>query len=154
MIGDAETMRYVGDGETGDLDDAVVQIERMQLGWAEDGFGRFIVVRKEDGAPIGRVGLLAWDPAVWQSGVRARIGDSAEVELGWTIARSSWGHGYATEAAGAARDWALAEVRPRRLVSLIHPGNERSLRVAAKLGARLDCWIETYRGIRVQLWTY
>ena len=61
---------------------------------------------------------------------------------------------HATESGAAARDWALAEVRPSRLVSLIHPGNECSLRVAAKLGARFDCWIETYRGIRVQLWSY
>jgi len=154
LIGDPDVMRFIGNGETGDADDAAAQIESMQRGWSEDGFGRFIVVRKEDGAAIGRVGPLAWDPRLWRSGIRAEIGNEAEIELGWTLLRSAWGQGYATEAAAAARDWILREIRPRRLISLIHPENERSLRVASKLGERFDCWVETHRGIRVQLWSF
>jgi RimJ/RimL family protein N-acetyltransferase len=153
-IGDAEVMRFIGNGETGDVDDAAAQIESMQRGWTEDGFGRFIVVRREDDAAIGRVGPLAWDPRVWRSGIRAEIGDDAEIELGWTLVRSAWGRGYATEAGAAARDWILREIRPRRLISLIHPENDASLRVANKLGEHFDSWIETHRGVRVQLWSF
>jgi len=153
-IVDPEVMRYIGRGETGTPDDAVELVDRLQRAWTADGFGRFIVVRKSDDVAIGRVGLLAWDPTVWRSGIRAEIGEHAEVELGWTLARGAWGFGYATEAAAAARDWALREVRPRRLISLIHPDNERSMRVARRIGEHPEGVVTTQRGVRVQLWTF
>lgn len=152
-LGDPEVMRYIGRGETADRADAVEQIERMLRGWRADGFGRFAVVRKDDGAVLGRVGVLAWDPRIWKSGTRAEIGDGAEIELGWTLSRHAWGQGYATEAAVAARDWALREVSPRRLISLIHPDNERSKRVAVKIGERFDRLVVTHRGIAAEVWT-
>ena len=62
------------------------------------------------------------------------------------------GRGYATEAAAAARDWALANVRPGRLISLIHPENARSKRVAEKLGERFDRGITTTQGVPAELW--
>jgi RimJ/RimL family protein N-acetyltransferase len=151
-MADPEVMRYISGGKTGSFADAVAQVEKMRRAWREDGFGRFVVVRKADGAAVGRVGLLAWDPDTWQNGTRAEIGDHAEIELGWTLVRSAWGSGYASEAAFAVRDWALAEVAPPRLISLIHADNERSLRVAAKLGEHYERPITIHRGLDVQLW--
>jgi len=52
-------------------------------------------------------------------------------ELGWALAREHWGHGYATEAAAAVRDWFGGS----GVVSLIAPDNLRSQRVAGRLGA-------------------
>jgi RimJ/RimL family protein N-acetyltransferase len=152
VLADPEVMRFIGTGDTGTYADAVEQVEKMRRAWEEDGFGRFVVVRKEDGATLGRVGLLAWDPAVWRSGLRSEIGDRAEIELGWTLLRTAWGAGYATEAARAVAAWAEREVRPRRLISLIHPENERSKRVAAKLGERFDSLVVTHRGVPAELW--
>ena len=152
-LADPEVMRFIGNGETGSTLDAVDQLERMQRAWRLDGFGRFMVVRAADGVAIGRVGLLAWDPLLWRPGVRAEIGAGAEIELGWTLRRDAWGQGYATEAALAVRDWALREVRPRRLVSLIHPENLASARVATNIGERCGGEITTYRGMTVRLWT-
>ena len=93
---------------------------------AADGFGAFIVVRKSDGATLGHVGLFAWDPTTWRPGIRSEIGDDAEIELGWMLSRDAWGCGYASEAAAAAVTGRSREVRPRRLISLIHPENSRS----------------------------
>ena len=154
VIGDAGVMQYIGRGETGSLADAEDQVERMSRAWHEDGFGRFIVLRKSDAATLGRVGLLAWDPKIWRSGVRSEIGEDAEIELGWTLARHAWGCGYATEAAEAVRDWAIRDVRPRRLISLIHPDNARSKRVATKIGERFEEAIATHRNIPSELWTF
>ena len=151
-LADPEVMRYIGRGETATLPDAIEQVDRMRRAWRADGFGRFVVVRRDDGAVIGRVGLLAWDPETWASGVRSEIGPDAEIELGWTLARRAWGHGYATEAARAARDWTLAEVRPNRVISLIHPDNERSKRVATKIGQRFDRAVTTARGLPAEVW--
>ena len=61
-----------------------------------------------------------------------------ETEIGWTLARAHWGHGYATEGATAARDWVLPELGLRRLISLIQRGNDASVRVARKLGETLE----------------
>jgi RimJ/RimL family protein N-acetyltransferase len=152
-LADPEVMRFIGMGGTGTLADAVEEVALMLRAWEEDGFGRFIVVRAEDGATLGRVGLLAWDPGVWRSGIRSEIGEHAEIEIGWTFLRKEWGQGYAAEAAAAVRDWALREVRPRRLISLIHPDNARSMSVAARIGERFERVITTHRGIPSQLWS-
>jgi RimJ/RimL family protein N-acetyltransferase len=51
------------------------------------------------------------------------------------LTRAHWGHGYATEAAAAIRDWAYERPDIDRLVSLIAPDNIRSQRVARRLDA-------------------
>jgi RimJ/RimL family protein N-acetyltransferase len=152
-LGDPQVMRWIGrDGEAGSFDDAVARIERWRHAWELDGFGHFVVERREDGEVIGQNGLLAWDPDTWQNGTRTEIGDTAEIEIGWTIERSAWGRGYATEAATAVRDWAFREVRPRRLISLIHPDNEPSRRVAQKIGEQHERDVVMHHGGPAQLW--
>jgi RimJ/RimL family protein N-acetyltransferase len=153
-MSDAEVMRFIGLGVTSTFEAAQAHVEWMGRAWAEDGFGAFIVVRKADAATLGHVGLFAWDPATWQPGIRSEIGESAEIELGWMLTRDAWGYGYASEAAAAARDWALSDLCPRRLISLIHPENDRSMRVATKIGEHLETTVTTYLGVRTGLWTF
>ena len=71
-----------------------------------------------------------WTPSTW-----AKAGSHAQPELGWALTRAYWGHGYATEAAAAIRDWAHECPNIDRLVSLISPDNIRSQRVARRLSA-------------------
>ena len=152
-LSDPEVMRWIGlNGEVGSYEDAVDRIVRWQRAWEVDGFGHFMVVPRDTGEAVGRIGLLVWDPATWQHGTRHEIGETAEVELGWTLERAVWGNGYATEAALAVRDWALAKVRPRRLVSLIAAANTRSLRVAEKTGESYQYDIVMHHGATVELW--
>jgi RimJ/RimL family protein N-acetyltransferase len=148
---DPETMRYIGDGSTTDLDGVRVAIAKWLARWDADGLGQFAVERRDDGRVVGRVGFLVWDRERWQPGTRAEFGARAEVELGWTLVRAHWGHGYATEAALACRDWALDELGLQRLVSLIMHGNERSVRVAEKLGERYERDITTSHGTPTRL---
>jgi RimJ/RimL family protein N-acetyltransferase len=56
------------------------------------------------------------------------------LEVGWMLARSAWGQGYASEAGAAAIDWAWTTLDTARLISIIQPGNARSIRVAERLG--------------------
>jgi RimJ/RimL family protein N-acetyltransferase len=140
--GDPEVMRYIGPGEPWSPARAELGLSRWKAYWAADGFGMFVVERREDGRTLGDVGLLAWDPGTWRPGMRAAIGPDAEIEIGWTLARDAWGNGYATEAALAARDWAREEHGFDRLISLIHPDNPASIRVAEKLGARYEQDVE------------
>ena len=56
------------------------------------------------------------------------------VEVGWRLARDAWGRGYATEAARAALAFGFEEHAIEEILAIVDPGNERSLRVCAKLG--------------------
>jgi len=58
-----------------------------------------------------------------------------EVEVAWFLHPDSWGHGYATEAASALVDHAVASGIPE-VWALTHVGNDRSQSVCRKLGMR------------------
>ena len=142
---DPEAMRYIGDGSTTDLAGAKEAVDRWLERWDAWGLGMFVVERAEDARVLGRAGFLRWDPETWEIG-------GSETELGWGLAREHWGHGYATEAARALRDWALGERGLNRLISLIQHENLRSVRVAEKLGERYERDVEV-RGKPTRLYS-
>lgn len=116
-------------------------IERWVRRWERNGVGQFIV--ELDGRFIGRVGFIIWDGRTWETSAYDVAGPHAETELGWAILSTHWGHGYASEAARAALEW--AQHLPR-VVSLIDPRNVRSIRVADKLGAAPEQLVQTPYG--------
>ena len=132
--GDPEVMRYIGEGQTMTPAKTKAWIEKALARWKADGFGHFVI--EKDRKVIGRAGFLVWDPDEWRTGTLAELGDHAAVELGWMLAREHWGNGYATEAAIALRDYGFKELRFERLISLIAHGNDASVKVAERIGAR------------------
>ena len=133
MYADPEVMRYLGDGQTLTRAQTERSVQRMIDGWQADGIGLFTVVRRDDETVIGRVGLIVWNPETWQT-TRLSAEGPKELEVGYTIGRPYWGNGFATEAAAASRDFAIQELRARRLIALIIHGNDASENVARKLG--------------------
>jgi len=133
MYADPDVMRYVGDGRTFTPDETARSVSRMMSGWEVDGFGLFTTVLKNDETIIGRVGLIVWNPETWE--IKRVNGEGpTELEVGYTLGKPYWGQGYATEAAGAARDFAIQELGAERLIALIIHGNDASENVARKLG--------------------
>jgi RimJ/RimL family protein N-acetyltransferase len=63
-----------------------------------------------------------------------RGGIGPEIEIGWRLNRSSWGRGYATEAARPIAEHAFETVGLTRIVADIHARNTASSRVAEKIG--------------------
>jgi RimJ/RimL family protein N-acetyltransferase len=61
---------------------------------------------------------------------------SDEVEIGWRFIHSSWGKGYATEAAAVVLGHAFRTVKLQKVVADIHPLNLSSIAVAEKLGMK------------------
>ncbi|HEY5348487.1 MAG TPA: GNAT family N-acetyltransferase [Candidatus Lustribacter sp.] len=59
-------------------------------------------------------------------------------EVGWWLARQHWGHGYATEGARAALDFAFGELRRSEVIAITTPANVRSRRVMERLGMTHD----------------
>lgn len=94
--------------------------------WSLVGYGAWAVDRSSDGACVGIVSL------------NHPINQNEERELGWLLWQAYEGNGYATEAANAARQFAFEKLGWRRLVSYIHKDNAQSIRLAERLGARLD----------------
>jgi RimJ/RimL family protein N-acetyltransferase len=151
MYGDPEVARYTS-GVTRSSDEVAATLDRWADHWRRYGVGMLVAERLGDRTVVGRVGFLAWNPETWEHALNADLDPPYEIEVGWSLAREHWGHGYATEAALAARDWALGEVCPPRLISLIHPENVRSQRVAEKLGERYERDVEMANGGTSQLW--
>jgi RimJ/RimL family protein N-acetyltransferase len=89
--------------------------------WYLRGYGTWAVERKADRMLIGRVGII--HPEGWPG-----------VEVGWTLGKPYWGQGYASEAAMAAIDYAFITLPLERVISIIHPENLASQKVAARVG--------------------
>jgi ribosomal-protein-alanine N-acetyltransferase len=64
------------------------------------------------------------------------VDDMEEMEIAYRLDPSYWGQGIATEAARAVRDHAFDDLQLARVISLIHPDNIASRRVAEKNGMR------------------
>ena len=97
--------------------------------WTLRGFGYWAVEEKASGDFVGSAGL--WQSDGWP-----------ELELGYWLVPEKHGHGYATEAGRAAKDFARLVIKPPSLVSYIDPENAPSKRVAERLGGRPDGVIE------------
>lgn len=143
MLKDPEMMQYIGNGHTRNIEEAHTFLERI-LGHYEQNkeFGLKFLIRKEDGIPVGHAGI-----------VPQHIDGENELEIGYWIARKFWGNGYATEAANALLNRGVNQLGLTRLISLIQPGNTRSIGVAIKNGMELEKEI-MLKGKAVSLYTY
>jgi ribosomal-protein-alanine N-acetyltransferase len=123
------------------LQTTLASYEQLALGY-------LAVLRKEDGALIGRCGLMEMvvESAAPAYGMRrgwfrlpaapADVELTFECELGYTFDPAVWGRGFATEAARCVRDYARDVLRLPYAISAILPHNAPSRRVAERIGAR------------------
>ena len=66
------------------------------------------------------------------------VDEVEEIEIGYRLNPKFWGRGLATEAAQAVRDHAFRDLALERVISLVHPDNHASERVALKNGMKLE----------------
>ena len=121
---DPEVMRFLGGPLMADFD--VWRHMASIIGhWHFRGYGIWAVEEKSAGRLVGRIGFL--NPIGWPG-----------FELGWTLARDSWGKGYATEGAQRALAYAFTELGRDHVISLIDPANAASAKVAERLGEKVE----------------
>ena len=135
VFGDAEVMRF-GNG---------VQTKEWVHTWLLScfdwyfnswGFGPYAIVNQHDQEVIGYCGLFYFPD----------LDGQPEIEIGYRLARSAWGKGYATEAAVVVRNYAFKTLGIKRLIAMIDPSNTASIRVAKKIGMlyEKDIMLEGY----------
>jgi RimJ/RimL family protein N-acetyltransferase len=121
MCADPVVMRYIGDGQPLSRSMAWRNLAMMVGHWSLRGYGLWAAEERSSGILIGRIGF--WNPEGWPG-----------FEIGWTLRRAFWGRGYATEGARAALHFAFTRLGQPHVISLIHPENAASIRVALRLG--------------------
>jgi RimJ/RimL family protein N-acetyltransferase len=136
LFADARVMQGLNRDPVSAVEEARALIGAGIGGWRTNRLGPFILETvTNDRQVVGQAGLMIFDTRAWTPSTWADAGRHAQPELGWALIRAHWGHGYATEAAAAIRDWARESRSIDRLVSLISSDNVRSQRVAERLGA-------------------
>jgi RimJ/RimL family protein N-acetyltransferase len=124
ICADPEVMRYLGGKPLSRLD-AWRNMAMMVGHWHLRGYGHWVVEEKASGKFIGRIGFLNGEG--WPG-----------FELGWTLARHAQRKGYATEGARRALEYAFTKMDRDHVISLINPPNAASIRVAERLGEKLE----------------
>jgi RimJ/RimL family protein N-acetyltransferase len=135
-----EVTRYLGaEGKpTQSLEQQRANLERIAAQYDErPGFGGWALELRDTAAIVGAV-LLKPLPA------------AEEIEVGWHLAPERWGNGYATEAGAAAiaHGW---RVGLDEIYAIVRPENERSLRVARRLGMTSLGITDRYYGVEAEL---
>jgi ribosomal-protein-alanine N-acetyltransferase len=97
--------------------------------------GLWATIHKESGRFIGRCGLLPWT-----------IDGRPEVEVAYLIDKAYWGQGLGTEAAQAILDYGFQQLGLSRLICLIDPANQASIKVATKIGMTFEKEAEDEQG--------
>lgn len=109
--------------------------------WALRGYGFWALEERQTGRFCGHVGL--WFPEGW-----------LEPEVGWVMMDHAEGRGIAYEAALAARHYAYHQLGWTTAVSLIDPGNARSIRLAQRMDCRFEGLFQHVRLGPMEIWRH
>ena len=107
------------------------QLEPPQRRWA--------VELREDGSLVGSTTLRALPPG------------EQDLEVGWQLAPTHWGHGYAAEAAHGVAHYAF-DSGAEELFSVVRPRNVRGIATARRIGMEWVGETDKYYDLRLQVY--
>ena len=126
LLNQPSWIRNIGDRNVRSLGDAERYIDtRMLDPFRRLGFGMNVIVLKSTGEPIGLCGLVKRDTL-------------NEPDLGFALLDAYEGKGYALEAATAVLAHARGVLKLRRILAIVTPANERSVKLLTKLGFTVE----------------
>jgi ribosomal-protein-alanine N-acetyltransferase len=126
LLNDPSFIRNIGDRHIRTLDDACSYIVNGPVkSYEKNGFGLNLIVLKETKESIGICGLIR----------REGLDD---VDIGYALLPRFWSKGYAVEAARATKVYAKDVIGLNRIVAIVDPANEGSIRVIEKIGLRYE----------------
>lgn len=126
LMTDPDWLRYIGDRGVRTIADAHAYLRDVLLAmYARHGFGLYRVELRESGEPIGLCGLVR----------RAGLED---VDVGFAFLPRFRARGFAYEAAAATLQYARATLGIPRIVAIVSPDNDASIRLLRKLGLTME----------------
>jgi RimJ/RimL family protein N-acetyltransferase len=120
---DPEIRRYFPDGVRTE-EQTREELEYFLHGHPRDPrLGLWATVEMATGSFVGRCGLLPWE-----------IDGVLEIEIAYMIAKERWGEGFGAEAAVGLVDYAFQSLSLPKVIALIDPDHEASIRTAQRAG--------------------
>ncbi|WP_430788907.1 GNAT family N-acetyltransferase [Virgibacillus flavescens] len=108
-------------------------IEWNRNNYQEYGVGLWIVEDKQTNKFLGQCGI-----------VPQKFDKAVKMEIGYLFKQEVWGNGYATEAAFACKQYGFEEKKFPMLISLIDLENLPSIRVAERIGMKLESTVHRW----------
>jgi len=124
---DPEIRRYFPEG-TLTYEETQEELEWFLNGHPEHPeLGLWATIHKETNQFIGRCGLLPWT-----------IDGQYDVEVAYLLSKAYWRQGLGTEVARAILNYGFEQLHLSRLICLIDPNNQASIKVAQNMGMTLE----------------
>jgi RimJ/RimL family protein N-acetyltransferase len=120
VYGDADAMRWVGDGKPLSRESCVEWVAVTELNYARRGYGMFAIEWLAGGV-VGFCGLV-------------HPGQQPQAEIKYALRREAWGQGLATEAARALLEYGARVHGLQEVIATAAPDNSASHRVLLKTG--------------------
>jgi RimJ/RimL family protein N-acetyltransferase len=126
LVNDPSWLRFIGDRGVRSLEDARNYILKGPVEmYGRLGFGLYLVALKDEGVPIGTCGLIKRDSL-------------KDVDIGFAFLPNFRGRGYAYEAASAVLAYGKNTLGLERIVAIVSPSNDRSIKLLEKLGFQFE----------------
>lgn len=125
LLNDPSFIQNIGDRGVRTPEEARRYIQdRLVASYERHGFGMYVVERKEAPGPIGICGLVRRDSL-------------PDADIGFAFLPRYWSKGYALESASAIMAHGRNVLGLPRILAVVNPSNQGSIRVLEKLGLRL-----------------
>jgi RimJ/RimL family protein N-acetyltransferase len=126
QVNEPSFIQNIGDRNIRSVEDARAYLQNGAIAsYEKHGFGLSLVILKETGESIGMCGLIKRD-------------ELDDVDIGYAFLPRYWSKGYAVEAARATMEYAREKIGLKRLVAIVDPANESSVRVLEKIGMSFE----------------
>ena len=125
LLNDPDFIHFIGDRNVRSVEDARKYLKGPLDSYERNGFGLWMAEDKANQTPLGMCGLIKRDSL-------------PDVDIGYAFLPGFRSQGYAFEAASASIAFARDTLKLGRLLAIVSPENERSIRLLEKLGMKFE----------------
>src|SRR6476660_6924152 len=126
LLNEPSFLHYIGDKKVRNLEDASQYIVNGPVATYErHAFGLYQVELKDSHTPIGMCGLVKREELL-------------QPDIGFAFLPDFWNKGFAFEAAAAVLTDARERLQLNRILAIVNPDNEASIRLLQKLGLNFE----------------